>query len=262
MVMDKDTKAVLARRFNELMEHMNAVRRDLAHSNELCEKITGDNINIKRDLAESQAKVAALEQELAVHKRESAAAIKAAVEQAVNEQKAVIKGLRADIDDLEQYGRRKSIRIQNVTVVAGEKDDKDQDLLLASVNKRLVPTGIALVHEDMVRFHRSSAAKDDKDNAGEKVSQVIVKLRNWPLRRQFHGLNKLMREKEEAGGAGCRVYHDLNKRRLALLNEARVVCKNGWYAYADINSNLKVRKGDKFFSFNTSEELATHVAQM
>ena len=85
--MDKDTKAVLDRRFNELMEHMNAVRRDLAHSNELCEKIADENANLKRDLAESNAKVAALEKELAVHKRESAAAIKAAVDQAVAEQK-------------------------------------------------------------------------------------------------------------------------------------------------------------------------------
>ena len=147
-------------------------------------------------------------------------------------------------------------------MVTGEDDDKNQDLLLASVNARLEPADIVLSHEDIVRFHRSSATKDDRDNEGAKVSQVIVKLRNWPLRRQFQGLNKRMREKEEAGGVGCRVYHDLTKRRLALLNEPRAACKNAWYAYADINSKLKVRKGTKFLSFNSSEELATHVQQM
>ena len=205
MGLDRDTKAVLDRQHTELMEHVNAMRRDLGHSNALCEKLTEDNAilkieqnNLKLELATSRQEVATLRAELANHKRESAEAIKAAVEKAVAEHKAVIKGVRVDLDDLEQYGRRKSIRIQNVAVVAGEGEDENQDLLLDSVNKRLEHSGIILQHEDIVRFHRSSASKDDKDKPGEKVSQVIVKLRNWRLRRQFQGLNKRMREKEEA----------------------------------------------------------------
>ncbi len=70
-----------------------------------------------------------------------------------------------------------------------------------------------------------------------------------------------MRKKEDAGGDGSRVYHDLTKLRLALLNEARdsVAGLDGWFAYADINSNLKLRKGERFLKFNTSEELEEHV---
>jgi hypothetical protein len=147
--------------------------------------------------------------------------------------------------------------VQNVPVVQGEDRDKSQDLLLASINATLQPSGIVIQHKQIIRFHRSSAAKDDKDVRGQKVSQVIIKLRNWHYRAQFQGLNTRMRLLEDAGEAGCRVYHDLTKRRLALLNEARTSLNGhpGWFAYADINSNLKIRKDEKFFKFNTIEEL-------
>jgi hypothetical protein len=75
------------------------------------------------------------------------------------------------LDDLEQYGRRKSIRFQNVAVVAGE--DKNSNLLLASINKRLEPAGIELKPIDIIRFHRSSAAKDGKEIQG-KVTHLLV----------------------------------------------------------------------------------------
>jgi hypothetical protein len=66
-----------------------------------------------------------------------------------------------------------------------------------------------------------------------------------------------MRKKENEGGEGCRVFHDLTKRRLTLLNSARdqIKDKEGWIAYADINSNLKLRKEERFHKFNTDEEL-------
>jgi hypothetical protein len=56
--------------------------------------------------------------------------------------------------------------------------------------------------------------------------------------------------------------HDLTKRRLSLLNEARDAMRDGWFAYADVNSNLKLRKGERFLKFNTREELAAHVESL
>ena len=265
MVLDKDTKAFIERHHNDLLEQFKEVKRDLVRSNELCDKLGGDNIVLKADnvalkteLADARDEIKLLKKEMTDHKAESAAAIKAAVAQAVEEQKAVIDGLKIDIDDLQQYGRRNSIRVQNVAVVEGENDDddEDQDRLLASVNARLAPAGVKLEHDEIIRFHRSSKAKEDKDNEGGKVSQVLIKLRNWRIRRRFHGINAEMRRKEATPGfIGCRVYHDLTKRRLALLNDARALCINGWFAYADVNCNLKIRKGEKFFSFNTIDEL-------
>ena len=74
-----------------------------------------------------------------------------------------------------------------------------------------------------------------------------------------------MRQQEKTpGGKGCRVYHDLTKRRLALLNSARKECEAipGWYAYADINSGLKLRCEKKFHSFNTRDELDAAIAMI
>ena len=287
--MDPDVKAMLESNHTQLSERLKKIERSLHLSNDNCARLTKENSELKHLVAEQsdrfvkensdlkqlvakqnfeiqtlKSTVAAnkLASDLALenHKTESARAIKTAVAKAVSAHKASIDELRIGLDDLEQYGRRKSVRIQNVRVVQGENDDKSQDKLLASVNQRLEPSGIKLVHEDLIRFHRSSALKDDKDVPGGKVSQVILKMRNWKLRAQFQGLNKLMKEYEDATKLpGCRVYHDLTKRRLALLNEARQLCQNGWFAYADVNSNLKLRKGDRFLSFNTRAELKKHI---
>ena len=277
MPVDPEVKALLENQTVHLTELINGLKRSLTASNERCEAVTRENAAILKQLAEVRAEndtiraenvalraeIAASKSyaadELAKHKLESAAAIKAAVVAS----NAKINGLKIQLDDLEQYGRRKSIRIQNVPVVPNEDKDKSQDLLLKSINSVLEPTGIVLRHKDTIRFHRSSAAKDDKNVQGGKVSQCLVKLKNWPLRRLFQGLNTRMRKEEEAEtGGGCRVYHDLTKRRLALLNEARGVLRDGWFAYADVNSNLKLRKGDRFLNFNTSEELAAHVESL
>jgi hypothetical protein len=144
--------------------------------------------NLKQQLTDARLEIASMkvtcnvqkaESEMALedYKTESAEAIKAAVAAAVADQKVVFDGLKVDIDDLEQYGRRKSICVQNVALVPGESKDKTQDLLLASVNARLEPAGIKLDHKQIICFHRSSAEKDDKNIHGGKVSQVIIKLK-------------------------------------------------------------------------------------
>ena len=55
-----------------------------------------------------------------------------------------------------------------------------------------------------------------------------------------------------------RVFHDLTKRRLALLNSSRDKLQarstSEVFVYADINSNLKLRIHNKTFDFNSSEE--------
>jgi hypothetical protein len=261
MAIDPATKALLESQHNQLSEAISNIARDLRRSNEACEKLTLECTDLRKQLSESRAEVEVLRLAMDVNadaistvKSESAAAIRAAVVKS----DARIDGVRIELDDLEQYGRRKSIRVQNVTVVAGEgKDDTDNELLLASINATLAPSKIVLKQEDVIRFHRSSAAKDDKYTPDKKVSQCIIKLRNWRLRQQFQGLNSLMRAQEKNGGEGCRVYHDLTRRRLALLNNARDDCVSlpGWFAYADMNSNLKLRNGDRFLKFNTEEEL-------
>jgi hypothetical protein len=267
MAVAPEVRELLEAQTTELTELINGLKRAVTASNERSEQLVKDNIILKQQLNEARAEIDILRvamavnkteaaDDLAQHKTESSAAIKAAVVAS----NAKINGLRIELDDLEQYGRRKSIRLQNVPVVPNEDKDHSQDLLLTSVNETLAPSGIALRKKDIIRFHRSSAAKENKDVLGGKVSQCIIKLKNWHLRQQFQGLNTRMRVKEIAKtGGGCRVYHDLTKRRLALLNEARDQMQDGWFVYADINSNLKMRKGDKFLKFNTRDELYDHL---
>ena len=200
---------------------------------------------------ELTAEVASLKQHLAATKAELEAVKRAAAEEKAASSARIDK-LELRVDDLEQYGRRKSIRVQNVPVVEGE--DKDSSLVLAQINLQLQPTGIQLREKDCIRYHRSSKEKDNIDEeVGGKVSQCIIKVKYWSVRRQFQGLNKRCRD----GGLGTRVYHDLTKRRLGLLNFARdaLEAHPGWFTYADVNSNLKILSGKRFFSFNTAEEL-------
>ena len=282
MPLDADTKAYLDARHNELMEKLDVQGRALRVSNEQCAKLNHEVNDLRSQLA---AAISELE-------RVKAGCIQdfTSAQTRVDEQDEVIKmqdktirhlgrdvgdnlkllheneGVIAEqavlIDDLQQYGRRQSVRVQGVTVVPGEGDD--DSLLLEQVNKALEPANIALQASDVIRFHRSSAIKDDKFAPGTKSSQVLIKLKHWCVRAKFQGVNTAMRLKEKKKEKGCRVYHDLTKRRLDLLNTARediAVCP-GWFAYADINSGLKLRCEKRFFNFNTKAELDTAIAQI
>ena len=190
---------------------------------------------------------------------------KVANEKRILEQDCTIAEQAIQIDDLQQYSRRQSIRVQGVAFVPGEdKDDFDESLLLAQINKTLEPANIVIDESEVIRFHRSAALKDDKFNPGTKTSQVLIKFKHWRVRAKFQGVNSEMRKKEKNKQKGCRVYHDLTKRRLALLNSARTTIAKypGWFAYADINSDLKIRCDKRFFKFNTQAELDQAIAQI
>ena len=74
--------------------------------------------------------------------------------------------------------------------------------------------------------------------------------------RELHGANKRAQDL----GKSVRVYHDLTKRRLTLLNNARKKLSDQGlasaevFAFADMNSNLKIRKNKRAFDFNTEEK--------
>ena len=84
------------------------------------------------------------------------------------------------------------------------------------------------------------------------------------MRTKFQGVNAAMRVKEKKKETGYRVYHDLTKRRLQLLNTAResVAACPGWFAYADVSSGLKLRCERRFISFNTKAELDAAILQI
>jgi hypothetical protein len=250
MPIDEDTKAYIDVFRTSMEEHFRILRQDLARSHQQCENLTAEVTNLRQQLVATRTELTDARAELAQVKEDSIADKAAA--------KALHVKLELRVDDLEQYGRRKSIRVQNVPVVEGENDDIS--LVLDQINKKIAPTGIVIGENDCIRYHRSSKEKVNLDRAvGGMVTQCIVKLKHWSLRRRFQGLNKRMRDADNK----VRVFHDLTKRRLVLLNKARDdLTQEGWFAYADVNSNLKLRNGTRFYSYNTEEQLADVIAKL
>lgn len=251
MGMDADTKAYLDNFKTSIEESFKDLKRQLARSEE-------ENARLVQEVGVLRLQLERTQVELDAYKRSEAdiatdiAAVRQSVTDAIAAAKADCGRVDLRVDDLEQYGRRKNIRVQDVTVVEGESDDIT--LVLEQINVRLEPTGVQIREADCIRYHRSSKEKDDRDVTGAKVSQCIVKLKHWSARRIFQGMNS----KNRAAGYKARVYHDLTKRRLNLLNKARtdLAVHPGWFPYADVNSNLKIRSGTRFYSFNTEVELS------
>ena len=117
------------------------------------------------------------------------------------------------MDDLQQYGRRMAIRIENIP---HEKGETESDL-----TKKVVEVlGIAKVEvkaDTISRLHRSSAPRRNDD--GVVVDQTIVKFRHWAPRSQAHSGRNL------AYKSGFVIKHDLTKRRFKLLKQARATVK-------------------------------------
>jgi len=177
------------------------------------------------------------------------------------------------LDDLEQYGRRMAIRIEGIAW----KEEETNVELETTVVKELGKHGVVLEPRDIIRLHRSSKPKE-KD--GVVTKQTIVKLARWRTREKFAGFNRRVRAAEQATGtAGPRVNNDLTKRRLMLLGEARAQIKSrllrtfteeqikkglkdneNVFAYANINSDLRIRARGRVLSFNSIPELDAAIA--
>ena len=167
-----------------------------------------------------------------------------------------VGNLRVSIDDLEQYGRRYAIRIDNIPYKKGETEDE----LQVKVHEVLAIAGVSVEDDTISRFHRSSAPRQNED--GVVTAQTIVKFRHWTPRRQSHIGRELARKK------GFSIRHDLTKRRFSLLKKARDLVKNNFdeseevYAYADINCKLTLRRGPKAMTFNTYADLDDVISQI
>ena len=172
--------------------------------------------------------------------------------------------LKVSHDDLEQYGRRMNVRVENVPYSDGETDGQLRDKLLAIFDK----AGAHVSAGDIVRHHRSGRLREkdsrrngevpEEDGGGgpqPKYGQCIVKVNTWRARESLHLARKKAREQ------GNPIKQDLTKRRLDLVMKARNMM-DGWetfeppvYAYANINSDLVMRRGKEVKKFNNDNEL-------
>jgi 2'-5' RNA ligase len=176
---------------------------------------------------------------------------------------AEVRAVKIEMDNLQQYTRRRSVRIEGIEVVERETEEQ----LFGTIQEKLAELDVHVGESDVIRFHRSAAPKPNK-KTGKLCAQVIVKFARWQHRRQCHFANK----KARAVKSTIRVHHDLTKRRYGLLLKARKLIDDKYgeqpdqdendvnappkvFAYADMNSNLLVRRGREAFPFNDEKEL-------
>ena len=190
----------------------------------------------------------------------------------LQESKTEIRHLRNELnymkiehDDLENYGRRLNVRIEGIEF----EREETQDDLYNKVKTALGEVDIAIKKTHIVRFHRSS--KPVRNRNGKLVAQTIVKFARWEHRRQAHFANKRAREKR----LSFWFHNDLSKRCYKLLTGAREMISNrppadengqnndsNLFAYADVNSNLKIRYGHEVRDINSEDDIQRSIREL
>ena len=165
----------------------------------------------------------------------------------------LVKKLEIDIDDLEQYGRRYIVRVENIAV----KENETEDELFESLKTEFKKLDYNLQRGDLKNFHRLGKVK--KSDRGPDSRQCLIKFHRWGPRKALYGINKKARR--PGVNTRMRVHNDLTKRRFDIFNSVQKRIEGNFgdsgdvFVYSDVNSNLKIRQPDgKAVGFNTLEE--------
>ena len=155
------------------------------------------------------------------------------------------------IDDLEQYGRKNSLRIEGIAVADKETSSQLTDKVVATLNSM----GAAVTSSDFFRLHRSGKPHT---KGGRRVAQTIVRFQSWEARTRAYK-TRFFGTSEERKERPYFVRQDLTKRRLSLLNSAQNALHDHPFAhaYSDGECNLLAvnRSTKEKFRFNTTFEL-------
>ena len=160
------------------------------------------------------------------------------------------------IDDIEQYGQRVCLRVEDMPLQQDETEQKLMDQLENEFsNMGLDVTASAIEH-----IHHIGSIYSEEDEEGKQYGrqQVIVKFKNWGSRM------KVYKNRKKSNKFKFRV--DLTKHCLLLLKKARDMTKNMPnvdFTFSDVNCRLALRltNGD-FKFFNSETELASVIANL
>ena len=161
------------------------------------------------------------------------------------------------IDDIEQYGRRVCLRVEDMPLQQNETEQK----LIDQLENEFSNMGLDFRASAIERIHRIGPVSSEEDEEGKQYErqQVIVKFKNWGSRTKVY-----KNRKKKTNKFKFRV--DLTKRRLLLLKKARDMTKNMPnvdFTFSDVNCRLALRltNGD-FKFFNSETELASIIANL
>ena len=151
-------------------------------------------------------------------------------------------------EDLEQYGRRLCLRIDEVPIVENETSAD----VLASVKKLFDDAQVEIPDAVVDRAHRIGGNYVDRKSK-KSCKSIIVRI-TFRHRTMFYRAKSKLKNR-------TRVKLDLTKSRLTLLNKANEHVQNIPlinFCYADVNCRLKVKFKDakqKDMFFSSFEEL-------
>ena len=154
-------------------------------------------------------------------------------------------------DDIEQYTRRYSLRINGLEV-------KDDENVMDIVKECYDEMGVEFNPDEIDRAHRSDKAFFDKDRK-VRIQPILVKFRHWDGRLKVYKARPKFGKEKPGGKRKFTVTQDLTTRRFNLLKYARERLQSGNYtnvkfAFADVNCSLGLRLANgKLVFFNTKE---------
>ena len=179
--------------------------------------------------------------------------------QLADELKLARENCEEKIDNLEQYTRKDSLRIEGIDYA----DDETPQALGTKIVKALKSIGAKVSVGDFHRYHRSGPSRTLSD--GRTVSQTIVRFNNWAARKSsIEASQKGTRAERQSRHQHVKV--DITKRRLALLKKAQSALRDHpiAHAYANNECALKVknRRDKREFSFNNDATLTEMLANL
>lgn len=116
-----------------------------------------------------------------------------------------ICNLEDTIDDLEQYGRRNSLRFHNCPVPAGDLTDINTDHIIMGICKDHL--NIELSEDDISRSHPIG-----KPNSKGNI-QIICKMKNWKIK------NSVFQSKRKLKNSNVFITEDLTRFRQGIVQE-------------------------------------------
>ena len=176
----------------------------------------------------------------------------AKIEEAVDDIDYRTDALEFKTDALEQYGRRVSLRLNDVPKPAGET----QDDLQSDVIERFREMDVNIEPSDIERIHRIGKTKNGSSESSNTVyQQIIIKFKSWNKRCDAYKGKYVAKEKK----LSTKVNLDLTATRFKLLSTARQKLSMSLsYVYADINCRLvfiNIMNKDKKNYFSSMYEL-------
>ena len=148
------------------------------------------------------------------------------------------------IDDLEQYGRRESLRFSGFEVKENESKEECESKVKIYIKDCM---NVDIEESEFNRIHRIGP---EINKNGKAFQQIIVKFKGFVPRTKCY---RAMKEKSDIA-----IHLDLTKRRYLLLNAYGKAknCASVEFACADINCSLCLRlKTGNWKFFNFLEEL-------